>query len=106
MAGKCRRSLRLLAGAIRRANLGLAASGEDSAGTLASRDGLPGAQGRVGVGPLRGAALVGLESSCNAGEHGVCFSPHGASPGKKKTLGAKFWTLPQTRARLQVRLIH
>jgi len=48
-----------------------------------------------------------LASSCDARQPGVCLFTHRTGP-RKKTAGAKPMpaTLPQTRARLQVRLIH
>src|ERR1035437_4600461 len=104
MAGRCRSANRLLAGATGRAILGIAAFSQDSACTLAGRDGLPGTQRRTGVGPLRRTALAGLASPRNASEHGLCVFTHRASPGKK-TSGATLTTLPQIRAQLQVRLI-
>src|SRR5450759_362133 len=86
MAGRCRSANRLLAGATGRAILGIAAFSQDSACTLAGRDGLPGTQRRTGVGPLRRTALAGLASPRNASEHGLCVFTHRASPGKKN-----FW---------------
>src|ERR1022692_4179624 len=86
MAGRGERSVRLLAGSTGRSIIGLAASSEDSASALAGGVGLPGTQGRTGLGSLRRTALAGGASSCDTREPGVCIFTPLASPSKKKHL--------------------
>src|SRR5438445_10987582 len=87
MAGRGGGALRLLAGATGRSVIGIAPTGEDGARALAGGDGLPGTQGRTGLGPLRRTTLAGMASSRDARKYGVCLFAHRASRRKNKGWG-------------------